>query len=173
MSDSSVQATASALLELLHEGLALLAGLHRLEEDMQEQLIQGRFRELAAGEKTRGEWQFLLASLEERLRSVVPPGMVLRDCMAQLAGLPAGAKSEPEREGSGAGRDAPADLFNHLRARLVQVRALQEVNRALLQERLRFSREMQALLLGRELYDVRGQVPPSAAECAAALDRSC
>ncbi len=168
MHDPTARSGLTGLQEILEEGVALLAGLHRSEESLQEQLIRGDYRALAAAEKERSELQRRLAALEEKRRQLVPRGMSIRGFMAQLAGT----KTAATRDGE-AGPDLLPALLDQFRDELLQVYALQEVNRELLRERLRFSREIQALLLGREAYTDRGEASHSAEKSTIMLDRNC
>lgn len=152
------------LRETLEEGISLMDGLCRSEENLQRQLIQGDYRTLIATTAERDELQRRLAAFEARCRLLVPRGMKLTDYIqSSNPAATAGGTADLERLQA---------LHGQLRDTLLQVGALQEINRALFRERVRFSREMQALL-GGEAYNDRGEPSLAMRENTTGLDRNC
>ncbi len=151
--------------EILQEGVALLAGLLCSEETLQKQLIQGDYRAISATAGERDELQRRLAAFETRREKFFPRGTKIGDGLVQTDTVLA--------PGGTGGRERLQALLGQFREALLQVYALQGINRELLRERLRFTREMQALLSGDKAYNDRGEPASAVQEDVARLDRNC
>jgi hypothetical protein len=160
MTEPSYHKRLMLLEELLADGARLFKMLQESEEQLREQLIAGDYQELMESDKERSFIQQHIASLEERRKSLVPEGTGLQKYILTTI--------QKSRQ---------ADLLvklSRVTELLKQIKVHHEVNKVLMEERLRFSRELQeSLLEARLTYDERGQLKNEDKGPAKNLDRNC
>ena len=160
MNKPSYQARQHHLEEVLDEGISLFQKLHKSEEELREQLIKGDHKALIEAEGQRNALREQIAALEEKRKTFVPEGRGLRSYIKTMI-----AKSSQERL-----LEKLATIMSELR----EIKALHEVNRSLLEERLRFSKELQERLSeARFTYDERGELRDVKQDSPGNIDRSC
>jgi len=145
---------------ILSDGIKLFRMLHDSEELLREQLIKGDYQALIDAEEKRSLIQDQVNALEERRKALVPEGTGLQKYIRTTIG-----------------KSSQAELFSKLAEiieELKSIRIIHEVNRSLLQERLRFTRELQERLLSdRFTYDERGQLKNEKRNSIKNLDTNC
>ncbi len=146
--------------EILNDAIRLFKLLHQSEEQLREQLITGDYRALIEAEKKRSLIQEQVTTLEERRKALVPEGTGLRKYIRTKVG-----------------KSSQVELLTKLAAvleELREIKVLNEVNRSLLVERLRFSKELQeALLAAKMTYNERGRLTQEDEDSFRNLDRNC
>lgn len=146
--------------EILNDAIRLFKMLHQSEEQLREQLITGDYRALIETEKNRSLLQEQITALEERRTALAPEGTGLRKYIKTKIG-----------------KSSQADLLTKLAAvleELREIKVLNEVNRSLMVERLRFSKELQeALLAAKMTYNERGRLTQEDEDSFRNLDRNC
>ncbi len=160
MTVPSYQKRLLLLREILAEGINLFRMLHDSEEQLREQLITGDHRALIEAEKKRVLIREQIAALEERRKALVPEGTGLRSFIKTMVG-----------------KNSQAELLSKLAlilGELREIKVIHEVNRNLLEERLRFSQELREKLQAARLtYDERGQLNKLEDGPLPNLDRNC
>ncbi|MEW5785208.1 MAG: hypothetical protein AB1767_09080 [Bacillota bacterium] len=145
---------------ILAAGVSLFARMREAEKQLQGQLINGDHQAVAQSEELRRALQQEAVSLEEKRRALVPPEISLHRYITTRVG-----------------RSRQGELLAGLKAvqdELRQLRALHAVNRSLLEERLRFIRELQELCLNEQgIYDRRGQLKSGPDQVLKNLDCNC
>ena len=160
MNKPSYQARQQQLEAVLDEGILLFQKLHQSEEELRGQLIKGDHKALAEAESQRNALREQIAALEEKRKAIVPEGTGLRSYVKTMI-----AKSNQERL-----LEKLAVIMSELR----EIKVLHEVNRSLLDERLRFSKELQdRLSQSRLTYDERGELKEINRDSKGNIDRSC
>jgi len=163
MKGSAHQPTSDAIQMLLSKGNRLFSELLQVEERLRELLIKGEARKIMGVEDYRINLHKQIASLEEKRRALIPHGTGIGSYIKSVFD-----KSEQHEM---------LEKLESIQDKLKQIRVLQEVNRCILQERLRFSRELQDLLHQlhhqKEIYDDRGQLQLFQNGTAINLDRNC
>lgn len=146
--------------EIFADGIKLFKMLHQSEEQLREQLVAGDFRALMETEKVRSLIKEKIASLEDRRRNLVPEEVSLNSYIRTMI-----ARSRQPSLLA-----ALAEIQEDLRA----IRVINEVNRALLEERLRFSKELQeSAFAPKTTYDQKGQLKNGEEGPPQNLDRNC
>lgn len=160
MNKPSYQLRQHQLEEVLDEGILLFQKLHHLEEELREQLIKGDHKALVEAEDRRSTLRQKIAEIEEKRIKIVPEGTGLQSYIKNKI-----AKSSQERL-----LEKAAAVMEEL----LEIKALQEVNRSLLEERLRFSKELRDKLSEARLtYDERGEIKEIKRGQSNNIDRSC
>ncbi len=146
--------------EILTDGSKLFKMLRESEEQLQEQLLTGDHRSLTEAEENRSLLRKKIAALEERRKELVPDNMGMQKYIRTM--VPKSSQGE---------------MITHLEKvleELKQIKVVHEVNRSLLEERLRFSKEIRETLLSPKItYDERGQLTKSPVRPIQNLDRNC
>jgi hypothetical protein len=146
--------------EILTDGVRLFKMLHQSEEQLRRQLITGDYQAMIEAEEKRSLIQHQISALEEKRKGLVPEGTGMQKYIKTKVGM----SSQPEL------LVKLANILEELKA----VRVVHEVNRTLLEERLRFSKELQEALLAAKLtYDQRGQLKSEDEGCSLNIDRNC
>ncbi len=160
MNKPSYQARQYQLEEVLDEGILLFQKLYQSEEELREQLIKGDHKALVEAESRRSVLREQIASVEDRRTAIVPEG----------AGLQSYIKTMIARSSQGRFLEKQATIMSELR----KIKVLNEVNRCLLDERLRFSKELQDRLSEARLtYDERGELRDNKQDSSGNIDHSC
>ncbi len=160
MNKPSYQLRQHQLEEVLDEGILLFQKLHHLEEELREQLIKGDHKALVEAEDRRSTLRQKIAEIEEKRIKIVPEGTGLQSYIKNKI-----AKSSQERL---------LEKADAVMEELLEIKALQEVNRSLLEERLRFSKELRDKLSEARLtYDERGEIKEIKRGQSNNIDRSC
>lgn len=146
---------------VLNEGANLFKNILYMEERLRKQLMSGDYRALLSDENTRLDLKQKVADLEERRKTLVPADTGIEQYIKANAG--------------NSNQRALLEKLAEIRETLQEVRALNEVNRVLLEERLRFSRELQELILSSRLayYDQNGRLQRTDPGAPKNLDQSC
>jgi hypothetical protein len=146
--------------DILSDGIKLFRTLHESEELLREQLIKGDYQAVMDAEEKRSLIQNQVNALEERRKALVPEGTGLQKYIRTTIG-----------------RSSQAELLAKLAEiieELKSIRVIHEVNRSLLQERLRFTRELQERMLAERItYDERGQLKNENRNSIKNLDTNC
>jgi hypothetical protein len=146
--------------EILSDGMTLFKMLHESEELLRKQLVKGDYQALIDAEEKRTLIQSQINALEERRKALVPEGTGLQKYIRTTIGK----SSQAELLGK------LAEIIEELKS----IRVIHEVNRSLLRERLRFTRELQErLLVDRMTYDKRGQLKDENRNSIKNLDTNC
>lgn len=160
MNKPSYQTRQHQLEEVLDEGILLFQKLHQSEEELREQLIKGDHKALVEAENRRSVLREQIAVMEDRRKTIVPEGKGLQSYIKTMI-----AKSSQERL-----LEKLAAIMSELR----EIKVLHEVNRCLLDERLRFSKELKDRLSEARLtYDERGELRDIKQDSSGNIDRSC
>ncbi len=146
---------------VLSEGTKLFKNILYMEERMRKQLMSGDYKALLSDENTRSDLKQKTADLEDRRKNLVYANTGIEEYI----------KANVEKS-------SQPDLLEKLaeiRRTLQEIRAIHEVNRALLEERLRFSKELQELVLSSRLayYDQNGRLQRTEPGSPKTLDQSC
>lgn len=148
------------LKEILDAGADLFFRMREAEQELQDQLISGRVADTAETDDLRRRLTAEAAALEEKRRAFLPPGLSLRRYIATRA-------SDSEQEACLAG-------LLKIETELQKLTALHTVNRTLLEQRIRYARELAALCYPlKSLYDEKGQLKSGPDQAPTNLDRSC
>lgn len=159
MKAPSYQKRLMLLEEILSDGVKLFKMLSESEDELRRQLTTGDHLALAAAEKKRVLISNQVTRLEEKRKALIPEGTGVRHYIKTTIG-----KSSQPR--------LLAQLEQIIKE-LQQSRVLNEVNRSLLQERLRFSQDLRASLELSELtYDRKGKLKDDDDQPIKNLDRS-
>lgn len=146
--------------EVLGDAIRLFRMLHQSEEQLREQLITGDYRALIEAEKKRSLIQEQINSLEERRKALVPEGTGLRKYIKTKIG-----------------KSSQVELLSKLAVileELREIKVINEVNRSLLVERVRFSKDLQEAMLAAKLtYNERGHLKNEDKNSIRNLDRNC
>ncbi len=146
--------------DILSDGIKLFRMLHESEELLREQLIKGDYQALMDAEEKRNLIQNQVNALEEKRKALVPEGTGLQKYISTAIG-----------------KSSQAKLLGKLAViieELKSIRVIHEVNRSLLQERLRFTRELQEIQLAdRMTYNERGQLKNENRNSIKNLDTNC
>ena len=121
------------LKKLLQKIADMLTHTRETEEKLQHLIARNQTREIQSMDLYRRQLQEQMQQLEARRQQIVPAGTSIRTYIKEQADA---------RE-----REEFLSLLEEIGSLVYQVQNHQEVNRSLLEERLRFSREMQELLL--------------------------
>ena len=148
------------LRQILQENKALLTRVRETEEELQDLIARGQARDIQDMEIKREKLQREVNDLEERRQKIVPAGSGVRSYIQEHV-------AEEEL----------ADfitLLEEIGGLIYQIQNHQEVNRSLLHERIRFSREVQELFMPTaKTYDPSGQVNYRDGNQNFNIDRSC
>ncbi len=146
--------------DILSDGIKLFRMLHESEELLREQLIKGDYQALMDAEEKRTLIQNQVNALEERRKALVSEGTGLQKFIRTAIGK----SSQAELLGK------LAEIIEELKS----IRVIHEVNRSLLQERLRFTRELQEMQLADKMtYNERGQLKNENRNSIKNLDTNC
>lgn len=146
--------------EVLAGGIVLFRRLHESEEQLREQLITGNHRALIEAEEKRASIREEITALEERRKILVPEGTGLQTYIKTKIG-----KSSQGRL---------LARLNLIIRELREIKVISAVNRNLLEERLRFSKELQEKLLDSRLtYNENGRLKKQETGPSQNLDHSC
>ena len=146
--------------QILQETRKVFLRVMETEEKLQDHIVKGEASEILELEPLRQQLQQEAQRLKDRREEILPSGCSVRSYIRDNA-------SPGEREDF-------LSLFEEINNLVYQVRAHQEVNRGLLQERLRFVREMREVLFPSEkTYDPSGQLNFQEGNKNINLDQSC
>ncbi len=146
--------------ELLTNGITVFKKLYRSEEQLRSQLIKGDHQALLAAEEERNRIQRQVILLEDRRKVLVPDGTGLLTYIKTMIG-----KSK---------QAALLAKLEIIQEELINTRVIHEVNRSLLEERIRFTRELQDTLSATRLtYDKKGQLDKGRDDPSKKIDRNC
>jgi len=152
--------TLNELRHILQETARLLARVKETEMKLQCHIARGQTREIQELEQQRDRLQREVSDLEAKRTLLIPSGSGVRTYIKEHA---------TPRE-----REEFLSLLEEIGGLIYQVQNHQEVNRSLLEERIRFTREMQELLLPTaKTYDPSGQVNYRDGARNSQIDRSC
>jgi len=152
--------TLKDLQRILEETKSVFQRVRETEEKLQDHLVKGEALEIQELEPVRLELQQEAERLKEERESLLPEGYTTRSLIGEHA--------------YNEDRETFLSLLDGIDDLVYQVKAHQEVNRSLLQERLRFVREMREVLLpGEKTYDTSGQVSYRGENKNFNLDQSC
>ncbi|MGM0651585.1 MAG: flagellar export chaperone FlgN [Bacillota bacterium] len=159
MNKPSYQLRQHQLEEVLDEGTLLFQKLKHSEEELREHLIKGDHKALIEAEERRSNIKEKITEMEDKRKAIIPEGKGLQGYIKSMV-----AKSSQE-------------IFLKKQAAVMSVlrdiKALHEVNRILLKERLRFSKELQEILADSRLtYNEHGQLKDDKQD-SSNIDRSC
>ncbi|GEM_PF-4642224 len=146
---------------VLTEGTKLYKSLLNMEEKLRKQLMKGDYNALLEDEEKRKLLQQEIACLEDKRKSLVPGERSIREYIKTRIAK----TSQP----------ALLEKLDEIKDILQKTKAVHEVNRALLEERIRFSKELQDLVLNTKIahYDQKGRLQRSGPGAAGSLNRSC
>jgi hypothetical protein len=148
------------LKEILATGAELFSRMREAEQQLQDQLISGRIASEDEADDLRRRLAAEAATLEEKRRVFLPPGMSLRRYITTRV-------SRSEQEVCLAG-------LTQIEAELQKLTALHTVNRTLLEQRIRYIRELEQLCYPlKSSYDQKGQLKGGSNQAPPNLDRSC
>ena len=160
MNKPSYQTRQDQLEQVLDEGIILFQKLRQSEEELREQLIKGDHKALVEAESRRNALRDQIAALEDKRKAIVPEGAGLQGYIKTKI-----AKSSQKRL---------IEKLTAIMSELRETKVLHEVNRSLLDERLRFSKELQdRLSKSRLTYDERGELKDINQDSKGNIDRSC
>ena len=146
--------------EIISDGVKLFKMLSDSEEQLRKQLITGDHQALIDAEKKRSLIQNQVAALEERRMHLVPEVTGLQEYIKTTIGK----SSQPQL----------LSQLDQIVKELQNIRVVNEVNRSLLQERLRFSKELRKSFQTTKLtYDRRGKLKNGDDDPIKNLDRNC
>jgi len=148
------------LKEILIDGGNLFKMLRESEEQLQEQLITGDHRALVEAEENRTLLRSKISVLEEKRKSLVPEDTGMHRYIKTMVAK----SSQVEMIAS----------LDEVLEELKRIKVIHEVNRSLLEERLRFSKEIRESLFASKItYDERGQLTRNQLRPSQNLDRNC
>ena len=146
--------------EVLTEGEKLFRMLLQSEEQLRELLIRGDYKAVLDAEEKRSIIRKNIEQMEEKRKMIISEGESLRSYIKAKIG-----KSR---------QDQMIAVLDNIREVLLQIKAFNEVNRVLLEERLRFSKELQACLTANRLtYNEKGKLRKGNQGPLQSLDRNC
>lgn len=146
--------------DILADGVKLFGRLRQSEERMRQHLISGDYEALVELERERDLVQKNIEYLEERRKQLVPGQVSMQRYIKTMVG-----KSRQEKM---------LGQLKEIKEILRDIRVVHEVNRALLAERTRFSRELRERLQARKaIYDQRGRLSKGEDDLPQNLDRNC
>lgn len=147
--------------EIMTDGVRLFKKLLDSEEQLREQLIAGDYQALLKADQKRSDLQQEINTLEERRKALISTDRSMQSFIKTKIGK----SSQP----------GLLEKLATVQETLKKIRVVHEVNRNLLDERLRFSRELQDRLLATKVtyYNQRGQLNKGEAGPSKNIDRNC
>lgn len=147
-------------MEILTSGVSLFSRMREAEEQLQTQLINGDHQAVAESEGSRLLLKKEATALEEKRRAFLLPGMSLHRFIT--------TRVNRSRQGEFLAK------LQEIEAELQKLIALHTVNCSLLEERIRFSRELQEICYPeKSVYDQKGQLKSRPDKASKNLDRNC
>ena len=129
----------------LNEGEALFDEVLTVEEELQGYIIKGEHSVILETQDRRDALESRLSAFEKKGRELIPGGQDIATYINE--------RCEDEV------REELLTLFYTVNGKLGQIHSLQGNNKSLLQERVRFAKEMQKVLMPQEdLYDNKGKI---------------
>lgn len=161
MSVPSYKQRAMLLEDILTEGIRLFKKMLELEEALREQLVVGDHQALLDSEQDRLEVQEEINSLEKRRKALIPTGTGVQNFIKSRIAR----SSQPEL----------MKKLAELQDILKEIRVIHDVNQVLLDERLRFTRELQQGILESKTayYDQKGRLNKEEEKPSKRIDRNC
>ena len=154
------RSTLQELQQVLAETRDLFYRVRDTEEKLQGHIVRGEAQEIADLEPFRQELEQEMLRLQEKRRQLLPRDYTARSFIREHA--------------SPGARNTILALLDEINGLAYQLRNHQEVNRSLLQERLRHVQEMRELLLPQDkTYDPYGQVHQRESYTNFNLNRGC
>lgn len=147
--------------EVLTDGKELFKKMLDSEEQLRNQLVTGNYEALLEADDERYKIRQEVALFEERREALVPAGTSMLTYIKTMIEK----SSQP----------AMLEKLFAIQSDLKSIRVLNEVNQALLEERLRFSRELQESTAFKDtgFYDQKGRLSKGVARSSKKLDRNC
>ncbi len=161
MSGPSYKKRAMLLEDILREGIRLFKIMLESEEALREQLVLNNHRAILESEQERLEIQEEINSLEKRRKALIPSGTGVQNFIKTRIAK----SSQPEL----------LKKLAKLQEVLKEIRAIHEVNQVLLNERIRFTRELQQGVLESRTtyYDQKGRLSKGEEKPSKRIDRNC
>ena len=148
------------LKELLNEGEALFNEVLAVEEELQGYVIKGAHSAILDSQDRRDSLEARLKVFEKRGNQLIPDGQDIASYINE--------RCEDKV------REELLTLFYTVNGKLGQIHSMQGVNKSLLQERARFAKEIQKVLMPqKDLYDNRGQIQDEGGKDNLNINKTC